>query len=70
MKRDTVNSPSVSYEMLTDDIGYIVISSFDSDTALEFKMAKIALTNQGAEKMIIDLRAVSYTHLDVYKRQL
>ena len=56
MKRDTVNSPSVSYEMLTDDIGYIVISSFDSDTALEFKMAKIALTNQGAEKMIIDLR--------------
>jgi len=56
MKRDTVNSPSVSYEMIESDIGYIAISGFDSDTEVEFKMAKIALTNSGAEKIIIDLR--------------
>ena len=56
VKRETVNSPSITYEMITDDIGYMAISGFDNDVELEFKMAKIALTNSGAEKIIIDLR--------------
>ncbi|MBQ9972361.1 MAG: S41 family peptidase [Firmicutes bacterium] len=54
--RDTVKETCVAYEMLDEEIGYISMTGFDSDAALEFKMAHIALTNQGAEKIILDLR--------------
>ena len=54
--RDTVKETCVAYEMIDDEIGYISMTGFDDDAALEFKLARIALTNQGAEKIILDLR--------------
>ena len=54
--RDTVKETCVAYEMIDDKIGYISMTGFDDDAALEFKFAQIALTNQGAEKIILDLR--------------
>lgn len=54
--RDEVNQACLSYEMLDGNIGYISMTGFDSDAATEFKLAKLALTNGGAEALIIDLR--------------
>ncbi|WP_312353646.1 S41 family peptidase [Aminipila sp.] len=54
--REIVTTASISYEMLENKIGYMLISGFDSDVAKEFRMAKIALVNKGAESLIIDLR--------------
>ncbi|MHC1723225.1 MAG: S41 family peptidase [Aminipila sp.] len=54
--REIVTTASISYEMLEGKIGYMLVSGFDSDVAKEFKMAKIALVNKGAESLIIDVR--------------
>lgn len=54
--REIVTTASISYEMLDGKIGYMLISGFDSDVAKEFKMAKIALVNKGAESIIMDMR--------------
>lgn len=54
--REIITTASISYEMLEGKIGYMLISGFDSDVAKEFKMAKMALINKGAESLIIDMR--------------
>ncbi|QIB68134.1 PDZ domain-containing protein [Aminipila butyrica] len=54
--REIVTTASISYEMKGAHVGYIDISGFDSDVATEFRMAKAALVNKGAESLIIDLR--------------
>lgn len=54
--RDKINEECLSYEFIEDNIGYIRMTGFDSDAAFEFKLAKLALTNKGAEKIIFDLR--------------
>lgn len=54
--REIVTTASISYKLLDNKIGYILISGFDSDVAKEFEMAKIALVNKGAESIIIDMR--------------
>ncbi len=56
VERDKVEQNCVSYEMIGEEIGYIEMTGFDSDANLEFKKARIALTNQGAESFILDLR--------------
>jgi carboxyl-terminal processing protease len=56
MVRDAIKNVSVKYELLEDNIGYIQITSFDKDTHLEFKAARISLANKGARAFIIDLR--------------
>ncbi len=56
LTRDTINEECLSYEMLDGNIGYIKMTGFDSDAGLEFKKAKLALANSGAETLIIDLR--------------
>jgi carboxyl-terminal processing protease len=54
--RATINAETVDYQMLEDGIGYILIDSFESKTAEEFKYALDALTAEGAKSLVIDLR--------------
>ena len=56
MVREAIKNISVNFEMLKDNIGYIQITSFDNDTHVEFKIARISLVNKGAKAFIIDLR--------------
>lgn len=44
------------YELINNDIGYIVLSSFNAKTTKETKEALIDLKSQGATKIILDLR--------------
>jgi carboxyl-terminal processing protease len=54
--RKNVTLPSVSSEMLEDQIGYIYIESFERDTANQFESAVASLEAEGMKAMIIDLR--------------
>ena len=42
--RATINAETIDYQMLEDGIGYILIDSFESKTAEEFKYALDTLT--------------------------
>lgn len=44
------------YELINNDIGYIVLSTFNAKTTKETKEALIDLKSQGAKKIILDLR--------------
>ncbi|QAA82281.1 S41 family peptidase [Aequorivita sp. H23M31] len=44
------------YKLINNDIGYIVLSQFNSKTTLETKDALVDLKSQGAKKIILDLR--------------
>ena len=54
--RASIVQETVEHTMLEDDIGYIVIDSFEAKTSEEFKNALAELTAQGAKALIIDLR--------------
>ena len=54
--RDKILSKAVDYKLMENKIGYIKISSFDSDVDQEFYKARISLVNQGSESLILDLR--------------
>ena len=54
--RAKIDADSLAYEVINGDVGYIKVASFDANTADEFKLAKIALVNQGAESLLIDIR--------------
>jgi len=59
LTRDLVESPTVRYAQILDrqnKIGYLRISSFDRDTALELQRAVNSLKRRRAQKLIIDLR--------------
>ena len=56
MNRQIIKTTSVSNKMMDNNIGYIKISSFDSNTGEEFKVAHLTLLNQGMNGMIIDIR--------------
>ena len=56
MKRQKVENPTVEYKMLSDNIGYISVSSFYEVTAQQFISAVGELNVQGMEGLIIDLR--------------
>lgn len=67
------------YKLLNNDIGYIVLSRFNSKTTFETKAALIDLKSQGAKKIILDLRgnpggllneAISIVNLFVDKGQV
>ena len=55
--RDTITIPSVSYEMLDGNIGYIEITEFANNTETEFMNAINDLKSQGMEAVIFDLRS-------------
>lgn len=54
--RDQIEVPSIEYEMLEDDIGYIYIMQFDLPTAGQFIKAIEDLESQGMKGLVIDLR--------------
>ena len=55
--RDAIPLNSVdSYYIIKDDIGYIKLEKFSSTTFEEFRAAIFDLKNQGAKKLILDLR--------------
>jgi carboxyl-terminal processing protease len=56
VERANIQVPSVAHEMLEDNIGYIVIESFDMLTGGQFEEAMTELDELGMEGLIIDLR--------------
>lgn len=56
VERKNVELPSVSSQMLANNIGYIQISEFQSKTAEQFENALSSLQDQGAQSLIVDVR--------------
>lgn len=56
VERANVTLPSVDSEMLTDEIGYIRIESFETDTAHQFEQALAELEGLGMKSLVVDLR--------------
>ncbi len=54
--RRRIEVPTVEYRMLSDGIGYILVSEYDSITSEQYKKAVDALTEQGMTGLVIDLR--------------
>lgn len=54
--RAAVKAATVNYAVLNDNIGYIKISSFGSDTGSEFNTALENMNQRGITKIILDLR--------------
>ena len=58
VERDDILIPSVTYRLLTEDedIGYIQLTRFSGESTNEIQAALTDLMEQGAEKLILDLR--------------
>ena len=56
LTREKIKTTSVNSKVIDGDIGYIQISSFDSDSNVEFKNALESLEKQGIKSLIIDER--------------
>ena len=54
--RETIKITTIKPAMLQDGIGYIRITTFDLQTADDFKDAYMDLKNQGMKSLVIDLR--------------
>ena len=54
--RKTVLTNPITEEVIENDIGYLSVSSFDQETANEFKKKYQDLQNKGIKGLIIDLR--------------
>lgn len=55
--RRRIVSPTVNYEMLEDQMGYIQITEFDDVTADQFAEALAVLREQGMKGLILDIRS-------------
>lgn len=55
--RKKIESPTVNYEMLDNDIGYIQITEFDEVTYDQFAEALSVIKGSGAKGLILDLRS-------------
>lgn len=56
VERRQVEIPTIEYEMLDNNIGYILISEFDTVTQQQFFDAFTDLNNKGMQGLIVDLR--------------
>ncbi|AEE91792.1 Carboxyl-terminal protease [Tepidanaerobacter acetatoxydans Re1] len=56
LMRDDIRVTTIKHEIIDDDVGYIKITSFDSQTYDEFKAAVDSLQKQGIKGLILDLR--------------
>lgn len=56
MNRAIVQNPTVEYEMLDNNIGYIYLSAFEEVSSEQFKKAVDDLEADGMEAMVLDLR--------------
>jgi carboxyl-terminal processing protease len=80
IQREAVDIHAVPhYSMINENTGYIVLRKFNAKTSAETKSALRDLKNQGAKKLILDLRgnpggllreAVNVTNIFVPKNQL
>ncbi len=57
VERRKVESPTVKYEMMENNIGYIQITEFDDVTTDQFTEAMAVLKGQGMKGLILDLRS-------------
>ncbi|SEQ81717.1 carboxyl-terminal processing protease [Lachnospiraceae bacterium NE2001] len=55
--RDTIETKTVAYEMLDNDIGYIQVEQFIENTPSLFKDAVDDLQSQGAKAIVFDFRS-------------
>jgi carboxyl-terminal processing protease len=63
--RDEITEPSVDYESLPDNIGYIQITQFASSTVSDFQTALTNIIDDGSKGLILDLRGNPGGFLDV-----
>jgi carboxyl-terminal processing protease len=56
MTREKIQNISVFYEILEEDIGYILLTGFGINGAEQFNNARNQLISRGAKSLIIDLR--------------
>lgn len=56
VERRKVENPTVTYEMLDDNIGYIQVTDFYDVTATQYVAAIEDLEAQGMESLVVDLR--------------
>ena len=64
VERRKVESPTVEYEMLDGNIGYIQITEFDDVTTDQFTEAMAVLKGQNMKGLILDLRSNGGGNLD------
>lgn len=57
VERRKIESPMVEHSMLEDGMGYIYIAEFSETAAKQFKEALKSIVAEGAEGLIIDVRA-------------
>ncbi len=57
VERRKVESPTVEYELLEDNIGYIRVVEFDDVTVDQFTEALAVLKGSGMESLVLDLRS-------------
>lgn len=57
VERRNVENPTVEYEMLENQIGYLQITEFDEVTVSQFQEAMNELEKQGMEGLIVDVRS-------------
>ncbi len=56
VERRKIEVPTVAYEMLDDNIGYVQVTEFDEVTSDQFIAAVDDLKTQGMEGMVVDIR--------------
>lgn len=56
LTRENIRVYHAESKMLEDNIGYICLATFDTDCATEFEKEMDSLVEQGADKLVIDLR--------------
>ena len=65
VRRDVISVPSVEYEMIAGDVGYIKIYTFDATTLDGFNEAVDMLCERGAGVLVFDVRRNSNGDVDV-----
>ena len=65
VKREVISVPSVEYELIVGDVGYIKIYTFDATTLDAFNNAVDALCTAGAQVLVFDVRRNSTGDIDV-----
>lgn len=65
IKRKVISVPSIEYEMIAGDVGYIKIYTFDATTLKEFGEAVDKLCDSGASALLFDVRRNSVGDVEV-----
>jgi carboxyl-terminal processing protease len=64
IERAVISIPTVEQTMLENQVGYIRLYSFSSNSADEFSTALNSLLDEGAQSLIVDLRSNSGGYVD------